>query len=213
MLLGSCRSAVGEYRRGGIQGVLGLSLFVFCAVGQMASGQPYDKLAVGTSAFWRGDYEIAIKHLRPLAEQGNAKAQYVLSQSYALLDWDDHVEEVHFWLDASAEQGYADAQYQKAYFLQNGLGVQRDEQAAAAWYEKAARSCHVRAAFELAKMHRDGRAVEQDNLLAYAWLNVAALASDIDNIINLERKEVAKSLTPYQIEMARQLAREVHDDC
>ena len=36
----------------------------------------------GVDAYWRGDDETALKELQPLAEQGDAEAQYYLGRLY-----------------------------------------------------------------------------------------------------------------------------------
>ena len=63
------------------------------------------------AAFVRGDYEIAIKELRPLAEQGNAEAQKNLGKMYA--DGrgvaKDRAEAVK-WYRKAADQGHTEAQ-------------------------------------------------------------------------------------------------------
>lgn len=66
----------------------------------------------GRTAYNRGDYAIALKELRPLAEQGHAKAQFYLGEMYykvKTMEQDD--DEAVKWVYKAAEQGLDRAQY------------------------------------------------------------------------------------------------------
>ncbi len=69
-------------------------------------------LKEGAAAQKRGDYATALRELRPLAEQGNAKAQYNLGVMYDKGRGvpQDYAKAVGWWRKA-AEQGDAKAQY------------------------------------------------------------------------------------------------------
>jgi TPR repeat protein len=56
-----------------VGGLLALALFGVAAAGQLEDGQ---------AAYQRGDYEAAIRLLRPVADQGNAEAQFGLGAMY-----------------------------------------------------------------------------------------------------------------------------------
>ncbi len=64
----------------------------------------------GTEAFNRGDYASALKEWRPLAEQGDANAHYLLGTMYADGKGvpQDSAEAMK-WYRLAAEQGYAAA--------------------------------------------------------------------------------------------------------
>ena len=70
-----------------------------------------DSFQDGKAAFERGDHTTAVRLLRPLAEQGNAKAQGFLGAMYAngFGVAQDYVEAVR-WFRLAAEQGNALAQ-------------------------------------------------------------------------------------------------------
>ncbi len=63
------------------------------------------------AAYRKGDYATVARLMRPLAEQGNAEAQYNLGLMYAKGQGvpQDYAAAVNWWRKA-AEQGYADAQ-------------------------------------------------------------------------------------------------------
>ncbi len=87
----------------------------------------------------RGDYATALREWRPLAEQGNAEAQFNLGNMYrkGLGVPQDYAEAVN-WFRKAAEQGHAKAQL----FLGNmyffGQGVSKDYVQAYMWFNLAA---------------------------------------------------------------------------
>ncbi len=93
----------------------------------------------GVDAHKRGDYEAAMKELRPLAEQGHPKAQYNLGVMYQLglgVPQDD--QEAAQWCRLAAEQGHAGAQVLLATMYHLGQGVPRDDVLAHMWVTLAA---------------------------------------------------------------------------
>ena len=92
----------------------------------------------GTAAFDRGDYAIALKKLRPLAEQGNALAQNSLGVMYVEgkgVSQDD--DEAIRWFRKAADQGFALAQYNLGGMYGRGEGVPRDFVLAFMWFSLA----------------------------------------------------------------------------
>lgn len=88
----------------------------------------------GLDAYQKGDYVAAVKEWRPLAEQGDAVAQYNLG----LLYLDGHgvpqspAEAVN-WFRRAAEQDYALAQHNLGAMYGSGQGVKRDYVQAYKW--------------------------------------------------------------------------------
>ena len=84
-------------------------------------------LDAGIAAYEKHDYTAAMKEWRPLAESGNARAQFLV----ALLYYDgkavpqDYAEAAK-WFDQSADRGYARAQYNLGEMYATGQGVKRD---------------------------------------------------------------------------------------
>ena len=91
------------------------------------------------AAYQRGDYATVVRELRPLAEQGDAKAQFELGVMYAtgLGVPQDYAEAVK-WYRKAAEQGVAEAQYILGFMYRKGRGVPQDYLRAYAWYDLAA---------------------------------------------------------------------------
>ena len=78
----------------------------------------------GVDAYECGDYAMALKELRPLAEQGNATAQYNLAVMYDNGQGvPQNFNEAAKWYRKAAEQGEAKAQYNLAVMYAKGQGV------------------------------------------------------------------------------------------
>jgi len=75
-----------------------------------AAAGPYED---GLAAYGRGDYATALRLWRPLAEQGNAGAQFNLGVMYDEGQGvpQDYAEAVK-WYRLAAERGFANAQYE-----------------------------------------------------------------------------------------------------
>lgn len=68
-------------------------------------------LDAGVAAFQTGDYKTAYEHFRPLAEKGEAAAQFWLGSMYSTgYGVTENDPEAVKWMKASARQGYVDAQ-------------------------------------------------------------------------------------------------------
>ena len=107
------------------------------------SAQDYNK---GFKAYKAGDYTTAIKEWKPLAEQGDAYAQYNLGGMYrngngVLKNYSEAVK----WFRLSAEQGNAYAQYNLGLMDHIGKGVLQDNQTAHMWYNIASANGHANA--------------------------------------------------------------------
>jgi len=82
----------------------------------------------GLAAFNEGDYTTALNTFRPLAEQGEAQAQFKLGVMYyqGLGVTQDNEEAVR-WYRQAADQGLASAQSNLGGMYRDGLGVSQKE--------------------------------------------------------------------------------------
>ena len=98
----------------------------------------------GVAAHQRGDFTIAMRLWRPLAEQGNADAQCSLGFMYENGRGvpQDHAAAAN-WYRRAADQGHAGAQFNLGRMYAHGQGVPQDEAAAANWYRRAADQGHA----------------------------------------------------------------------
>ncbi len=111
----------------------------------------------GVAAYQRGDYAAALRLWQPLAEQGDADAQYNLGVMYDNgrgVRQDDG--EAVKWYRKAAEQGVADAQHNLGHAYANGRGVPQDHGEAVKWYRKAAEQGNAMAQVNLGVMYAKG---------------------------------------------------------
>lgn len=95
----------------------------------------------GLAAYEKHDYAAAMKAWRPLAEAGNARAQFLV----ALLYYDgkavpqDYAEAAK-WFEQSADRGYTRAQHDLGEMYATGQGMKRDFVQAYKWLSLCAAS-------------------------------------------------------------------------
>lgn len=88
----------------------------------------------GQAAYNRGDYPAAIAELEPLAEQGNARAQYFIGTLYHYgYGMPRDPSKAAEWFQRAAVQGHTQSQYLLGLAYQKGEGVARDAVAAHMW--------------------------------------------------------------------------------
>ncbi len=160
----------------------------------------------------RGDYATVVRELRPLAEQGDAKAQYNLGLMYDNGQGvsQDYAKALQ-WYRKAADQGYADAQFNLGFMYDNGQGVPQDYVKALQWWRKAAEQGYAKAQSKLGFMYDNGQGVSQDYVQAHMWYNLVASrlppGMDRDRAVK-NRNILAQRMTPAQIAEAQKLARE-----
>jgi len=96
-------------------------------------------LGGGYQSYLKGDYKAAFEEWLPLAELGDAEAQYNLGVMYdqgASVDRD--LDKAASWYRKAAEQGFLDAQTNLGMMYYRGEGVSSDSTEAARWLRLAA---------------------------------------------------------------------------
>ena len=91
-------------------------------------------LKKGATAYKDGDYAAALREWKPLAFQGNAKAQFFLGNMYYKgigVPQDDGA--AYKWFKKAAEQGLTRAQNNVGTLYMRGLGVSRNNVRAFIW--------------------------------------------------------------------------------
>jgi TPR repeat protein len=113
--------------------------------------------------------------LRPLADQGDTKAQFNLGVMYAngLGVPQDYAEAVK-WFRKAADQGDAKAQPNLGFMYDNGRGVPQDYTEAAKWWGLAADQGEAKAQNDLGSMYAKGQGVPQSSAEAVKWYRLAA---------------------------------------
>lgn len=110
-------------------------------------------------------------------------------------------------LSVAAHSGNADAEKLIGVMYAMGLGVERDDERAFEWYLRAAMKGHPGAQTGIAWYYETGRGLPAPDLVrGYMWYVLSAIGGDPDGAIS--QQEIAKKMTPEQIEKANKL---VHD--
>ena len=121
-----------QVRRGN---TLMTALFVLALLMSAEAGD----FQAGFEAYGRGDFAAALHEWRPLAEQGDADAQYNLGVMYENgRGVPQNDAEAVKWYRKAAEQGLASAQNNLGLMYANGRGVPQNDAEAVKWYRKAA---------------------------------------------------------------------------
>ncbi len=127
----------------------------------------------GAKAYTLGDYATAFKEWRPLAEQGDATAQYSLGTMYRHgqgVPQDDA--QARGWYLKAAEQGYVFAQAALGLIYQHGQGVLQDYVQAHMWFNLTAAQGY-KYALELRSIiakHMTPEQIAEAQRLAREWM-------------------------------------------
>ncbi len=153
---------------------------------QAAQSQAEMSLQSGIGAYYRGDYAEAYSFLRPLAENGDARAQFRLA---VMLQNGRGVAtnraEARKWFLAALEpirmaagSGSAWAQADLGSYYEDGIILDANYREAARWYLQAAEQGYAGAQTNLGVMYANGQGVEPDMSRAIEWFKRAAIQGD-----------------------------------
>ena len=125
----------------------------------------------GIDAWQRSDYAGAVNIWRPLAEKGDADAEFNLGQAYRLgRGVATNLSAAKTWFERAANQGHLDAETTLGLLL-----FQNNEQAdGLKWLKKAAERGEPRALLVYGTALVNGDSVTQDPVLGYAYVSRAA---------------------------------------
>lgn len=115
--------------------------------------------AQALAAYQAKNYREAMRLYRPLAEKGDAEAQYYVGRMYEKGEGVRRDQnEVVKWYLKSAENGYAPAQYRVAVGYAYGLGgLSKDQDEAVKWLRRSAEGGHKKAQKYLGRAYAEGR--------------------------------------------------------
>ena len=185
---------------------------VFAFVVLLALPVAAQDLNKGLEAFESKDYAMALRELRPLAEQGDADAQY----NFGVMYQDgrgvpqDYIESAK-WIRKAAEGGHARAQYSLGTIYRSAIyaavaGLTQDHAEAAKWFRKAAEQGYYLAQSTLGTLYVGGASVPQDYVQAHMWFSLAAAQGD--KIAAESRDIIAGKISTTDVSKAQRLARE-----
>ncbi|TQE98499.1 MAG: sel1 repeat family protein [Spiribacter salinus] len=138
-----------------------------------------DTLERGIAAYEAERFEKAYELLKPLAEEGDAEAQYRVAQIYGRpsLGGQDFGE-AKVWLERAAKANHPNAILGLGYMYSNGMGVEEDNNRAAEYYRDAAELGSKVARRNLGLFYKNGEGVERDYEEAAEWFRRAAQQGD-----------------------------------
>jgi TPR repeat protein len=169
----------------------------------------------GYTAYQKGSYGTALRILRPLAENGDARAQSTLGLLYYRggrgVRRDDA--EALKWFRLAASRGDAVAELNLGLMYAEGRGVPQTNIEAAKWYRLAADRGNPQAQYNLGLWWAQGPGGAPDYVRAHVWFNLAASRfpeSDVHDRSEAvhNRDVVAGKMTSEQIAEAQKRALE-----
>jgi TPR repeat protein len=129
----------------------------------------------GLDALRRNDFATAETELRPLAERGDAEAQYRIGLMYEYgKGYPQDKAQGIAWFKKSAGLNHAAAQTELGIIYATGDGVAQDNKLAVEWFQKAAPLGNATAQYNLGLLYAKGQGVKLDNAQAIAWWRKAA---------------------------------------
>jgi V8-like Glu-specific endopeptidase len=121
-----------------------------------------------------GEYATALRRLSPLAEKGDARAQFDIGFMHAY-GWgvQRNPAEAITWYRKAADQGLAVAQHFLGLAYLNNDGVRCDNAEAARWFARAAAQGFAQAQYMLGLMTLNGWGVAKDPVQGYVFFVIA----------------------------------------
>ena len=177
-------------------------LFLLCFVAGTAVAGPFED---ALAAHKRGDFATALRLFRPLANQGNANAQFnlglIFEQGQGVPQ--DYVEAAK-WYRLAADQGDAYAQTNLGFLYEKGQGVPQNYAEAAKLYRLAAEQGDAVAQRNLGAMYHFGWGVPKDYDEAVKWNCLAVDQGDAVAQRNLgEMYEKGEGVVQNYVEAAK----------
>ena len=117
------------------------------------------------------------------AQAGDREAQFNLSELYKRGDVvSQDLSLSNLWCQKSADQKYADAEFEIGNALYTGMVIMSDANAknAVDWWESAANQHHLKARYNLGCLYHTGEMVEKNISKALSWYLKAARSGHVD---------------------------------
>jgi TPR repeat protein len=159
-----------------------------------------------------GDGGEAMTMLKPLADAGDADAQYAVGLMYRRGQGvpQDYATAMT-WYRKAAEQGHVKAQTGLGASYRKGHGVEQNDQLALKWTRLGAEQGNADAQRGLGSIYAAGLGVTQDNVTALMWYSIAAVTSQGVRLEGggsaaADRDALAARMTPEQISQAQKRA-------
>lgn len=167
------------------------------------------------AAHEREDYATALRLYRPLAAEGDTRAQMNIALMYRLGHGvTRNPGEAIKWYRRAADQGDPRAQFSIGDMYDEGEGVAQNFAEAVKWYRLAAAKREPRAQYALGLMYSQGSGVPQDHIRAHMWFSLAAVqfsptsSREARERAAQNRDRLARKMTRSQIAESYRLASE-----
>ena len=199
--------ALGTYREPIGQSIVDLAQ----AVGVAKPASAFDAVR---AAYQKGDYETVLRLGRPLADQGDVRAQSMVGLVHYLGRGGvpQDLDEAAKWFRLAGDQGDATAQFYLGLMYAEGRGVPQNYAEAARWYRLAAERGDAPAQYNLALFLAKGEVGAADNASAYFWFNLAAArfpnGDPRRSAAAAQRDLMASRMTAGELAAAQRWARE-----
>jgi TPR repeat protein len=178
----------------------------------MTSPLAAQSVKAGIAAWQKQDYSAAVAIWRPLAEKGDADAQFNLGQAYRLgRGVSLNLAVAQTWLERAANSGHVDAETTLGLLLfQNG-----NHTGGLRWLKAAADKGEPRALLVYGTALFNGDSVPQDAILGYAYVSRAAAQglqpakdtlAQLDQMMPVEDRKKATALAIAKAKSAPALA-------
>ncbi len=162
------------------------NLLVLIATFVLTCGVAQASLDQGLDALRAGDYARAAKLLRPLAESGNAEAQYRIGRMLEFgAGYPKDVPQAITWYRKAAAAGHVAAMEQLGEIYSLGEGAPQDDAEAARWFRKAADAGNAAAQYNLGLVYAKGAGVKADIPTAIAWFRKSAAQGQVEALAKL----------------------------
>ncbi len=166
----------------GLSGIFRVSLLAIAVAatpGLACAGQFED----GQYYYAQGNYYDAWRLFQPLAEAGDAKAQYMLGYMFhAGQSTPRNDRGAAIWYKRAADQGYAPAQAALGDLYLHGVDVAHDEAEAMRLYRLAADQGDSTAQYFLAQAYKSGDGVAKNDEEAAKWMKLAQASGNADAV-------------------------------
>lgn len=140
----------------------------------------------GVAAIENGDIDAARANWEPLAEAGDARAQYQLGLLYAEgRGVGSNFEKATGLFAKAAAQGHVDAQFALGLMYERGQGVDQDAAEAMRLYRTAADAGHPDAQFFLGVASLNGDGTPVDEAEGVKWIKAAAAGGQGQAILTM----------------------------
>ena len=182
------------------------TILAACALALFAPVAARADVKTGVDAWQAGNYAAAIKEWRPLADNGDADAQFNMGQAYKMgRGVPANIKIAGGWFQKAAAQGHEHAQTNYGIILYDT----GNRAAALPWLKKAADRGDPRAQYALAVELTNGQIIGQDFARAYALMTRSAAQGMPAAAASLTKMETFIPLPQRQkgIALARQMER------